>query len=529
MATSYSTNGCIIIGALLLGLGIWAFIFARQRALPVPAPKSESSDSGVVKEEAQSSTLPNLRDRRLKGRRTPTRSHGASGGTDYNTPLPASIGATDTLTINPHLTNPKPARGSTKTISSPPTTPPSTAYASRTPISRRRRRKALLIGLNYTQSGKLDPNEKPVRKMDPLKHAVRDAWRFASALTRIGYAKDEMRIVTDEPNQPLASSQYILECLDWLIQGVCKGDRLFLMFSGHCVNPGFMDRDTEPYLAAGDHMPIHKSTLHERLIGKVPAGAELVIVLDCCNAASMVKLKYCVGRMDDNHEVTGTNTTQVLSELGQSVNLSTNAFPQSGSLHGMSAVAQLPPIAPLQLEPINASGAFFGTPSGPMPRHRNGNVAAAPIFRIPIGASNLQPPMRRRVDPPSGRRTVVEALPITGNVVLWAGTGEHQKAFEAYGNVMNGIVTNALCSTLDNSKKSVVTQHTLWKSLVGAVGEENKWRKERDAKKSIKVAPNLRVQQPQLWSSQEPRTPSSPNPDPFIPCKPQRKLSTSCP
>ncbi|KAF8756680.1 hypothetical protein RHS01_04526 [Rhizoctonia solani] len=458
MATSYSTNG--------------------QRALPVPAPKSESSDSGVVKEEAQSSTLPNLRDRRLKGRRTPTRSHGASGGTDYNTPPPASIRATDTLTINPHLTNPKPARGSTKTISSPPTTPPSTAYASRTPISRRRRRKALLIGLNYNQSGKLDLSGKPVRKMDPLKHAVRDAWRFASALTRNTRDANCNR----RTESTLASSQYILECLDWLIQGVCKGDRLFLMW--HCVNPGFMDRDTEPYLAAGDHMPIHKSTLHERLIGKVPAGAELVIVLDCCNAASMVKLKYCVGRMDDNHEVTGTNTTQVLSELGQSVNLSTNVFPQSGSLHGMSAVAQLPPIAPLQLEPINASRAFFGTPSGPMPRHRNGNVAAAPIFRIPIGASNLQPPMRRRVDPPSGRRTVVEALPITGNVVLWAGTGEHQKAFEAYGNVMNGIVTNALCSTLDNSKKSVVTQHTLWKSLVGAVGEENKWRKERAKKPS---------------------------------------------
>ncbi|KAG8749486.1 hypothetical protein FRC11_011291, partial [Ceratobasidium sp. 423] len=86
------------------------------------------------------------------------------------------------------------------------------------PVPRSPQKKALLIGLNYAQCGKKDLR---------LRHATSDARRFADTLTKLGYANENIRVVTDEQGQSFPSCEYLLECIDWLIGGALEGDCLF--------------------------------------------------------------------------------------------------------------------------------------------------------------------------------------------------------------------------------------------------------------------------------------------------------------
>ncbi|KAH7329882.1 hypothetical protein B0J17DRAFT_211457 [Rhizoctonia solani] len=164
--------------------------------------------------------------------------------------------------------------------------------------------------------------------------------------------------------------------MDWLVRDVLPGDRLFFMFSGHCEPPA--PGRSEAHLVAADLMTVPRSTFQERLIGKVPAGAELTIVLDCCNAAGMVKLKYCIGKMEYNPEIKQTDKPNAVSESGRHP-VSLRGFPQQGSLHGLKNVdhhplAPLPNKTPTMVNPI-----LFGTPVNTRSHIKRGVVGARPL------------------------------------------------------------------------------------------------------------------------------------------------------
>ncbi|CEL52538.1 Metacaspase-1 OS=Ustilago maydis (strain 521 / FGSC 9021) GN=MCA1 PE=3 SV=1 [Rhizoctonia solani AG-1 IB] len=525
-----------IISVLLCCLGIVAAI--RRRA-SIPHEFCENSIEGSEllpsDKSASANGLQTLRDRRLNRRSPPIRLGTSSASPTFTPTSPTSAAATNALAINPNPTNPGSSRGLSKAISSPsfgthlspPSTPRPSTYASSgyntvpasTPTIHRGKRKALLIGLNY-QNGKLGGALKGVA---PLEHATKDAQRFANALPRLGYASKYTKVITDEKNQPLASAEYLTECMNWLVQDVSPGDRLFFMFSGHCRSPSSSMKSTksEPYLVAADAMPISQSTLHECLISKVPTGAELIVVLDCCNAAGVVKLKYCIGRMGDNHEMKPTNARGALSELEQSAASSVHSYPHSGSLHGVPTVTNIAPLPSQPGTPVNVNAPSFGSQVGTLHRRPRGSVAAAPIVRIgtEFNSSPAFAQPSTSINPRPGRQAVAEGSPIApaGRVVVWAGASNHQKAFESSNGVQSGVVTHAICSALEDDR---VTQRALWKSLVGAIDEENNSRKERDSKKAKQPAPNLRVQHAEIWSSQEILcTPSTPNSDPFVPWK----------
>ncbi|CAE6475564.1 unnamed protein product [Rhizoctonia solani] len=413
--------------------------------------------------------------------------------------------------------SPKCPRGACKPTASPPIDGqfPTSLTAQRAvsaPVFRTSKKKALLIGLDYRQCGK-----DALR----LRHATQDARRFATTLTKLGYSSEDMKVVVDD-EELFPSSEYIIEAMDWLVQDVLPGDHLFFMFSGHCEPPS--PERLETCLVAADLMTIPRSIFHERLIGKIPAGAELTIVLDCCNAAGMVNLKYCVGKMEYKSEIKQTDKPKAESESGRPL---IGPFPQQKSLCGVKNVDyQVPSLVPNKT-PTTSNPAFFGTPVNMLSHVKRGVVAARPLLStaVPIqvlagGRVNGSPPSFTGIQsrPVQRRQLVVEGRPLpyfeerqvgfvapAGKIVVWAGSGERQKAFEASNQVHNGIVTDAFCNVLEKSlgANSATKLRDLWHSIVGAIDRENSLRSERDANKAVKPPSNLRVQCAQLLVSQQ--------------------------
>ncbi|KAG8732057.1 hypothetical protein FRC11_000870, partial [Ceratobasidium sp. 423] len=421
-------------------------------------------------------------------------------------------------------------RGTSKPVASPttyerPSTPPLAARAQAniasvldTSVPKKR---ALLIGLNYEQCGK------PGRR---LYQATTDARRFATALTKLGYSSEDIRVVTDEQGQPFASHGYLIECMDWLVQDASEGDRLFFVFSGHCETPAI--GKPEPYLVAADLMFIPRSTFRDRLVSKIPTGAELTIVLDCCHAAGMVQLRYCVGRMEYRPEAGETEESEALSELEQPVVPLARNIPRHKLLHSLKPVDRDAPVPLPQLKSAQVNQTSFGA-SVNTPSHRGCGVvvaqspaAMALSYRVPT-PSSIASFARKSVEitdslslatkkpsPPQVRQPVVESRPIphfeerkvdfvhpAGKVIFWAGAGANQYAFEASDQLKGGIASNAFCTVLDTCPDSTITQRDLWHSVVGAIDKENRRRLERDSRELRKDKPSVRVQHAELWVS----------------------------
>ncbi|QRW12590.1 ICE-like protease (caspase) p20 domain protein [Ceratobasidium sp. AG-Ba] len=91
---------------------------------------------------------------------------------------------------------------------------------------------------------------------------------------------------------------------------------------------------------------------------------------------------------------------------------------------------------------------------------------------------------------------------LEGDVTVWAAAGADQSAYEAYGNVKHGIVTNAFCKALETCQD--ITIRNIWGSLQLEVDRENRMRYERDQAKSEleRPDPKGRVQHAELWVSQ---------------------------
>ncbi|CAE7139818.1 unnamed protein product [Rhizoctonia solani] len=199
----------------------------------------------------------------------------------------------------------------------------------------------------------------------------------------------------------------------------------------------------------------------------------------------------------------------------------TNKIPHYGSLKGLPAFAQKRPL-PLQLAPASTNHALFTTPVT-TPRCNQKVAAAPPSSVMPNQAatsgffpqfSGKGAPLPPSVNPRRSRQLVVEDRPLpyfekresdpastAGKILMWAGTGEHHRGFEA-STAKNGIVTDAICSTFDACLSKMVTHRDVWNAVVGAVEKENDLRSKRDAKKSNRPPLSLRVQCAELWVSQ---------------------------
>lgn len=160
------------------------------------------------------------------------------------------------------------------------------------------RRKALLIGINYTGSQ---------HQLQGCQQDVRNMIQFLQAR---GFSTSErdMVVLADDRGGPFYPSGHnILSAMDWLVsEPNCS---CFLHYSGH----GGQVRDPDGDRQSGyddtivpvdfeTNGQIDSDTLHRRLVSALAPGCQLHIIFDCCHSGSAVELPY-VYRTDDEGNV----------------------------------------------------------------------------------------------------------------------------------------------------------------------------------------------------------------------------------
>lgn len=169
-----------------------------------------------------------------------------------------------------------------------------TAISSRAPL-----RKALLVGINYRAT----PNE--------LNGCYNDVLNVNQYLrSTLGYTPNSISILTDGNRDGIGAStlkptrQNIIAGLTALVDGLIAGDEVLFHFSGH----GTLVRDTN-----GDEMTgldlcicpldynvsaasgggiITDDEIRTLIVNRVPRGARLYIILDCCHNGTGCDVRY---------------------------------------------------------------------------------------------------------------------------------------------------------------------------------------------------------------------------------------------
>jgi len=154
------------------------------------------------------------------------------------------------------------------------------------------RRKALIIGLNY-------PGTKA-----SLRGCINDANNMKGLLLQQGYPNDsEHMVVLTDDKQISSKHSYptgatIIKALQWLVQGVSKGDVLFFHYSGHGSQvpdkTGFEKDGLNETILPADYKKsqIKDDQLWENLVYPLPEGVKLTAVMDCCHSGTGLDLPY---------------------------------------------------------------------------------------------------------------------------------------------------------------------------------------------------------------------------------------------
>jgi metacaspase-1 len=144
-----------------------------------------------------------------------------------------------------------------------------------------RPRRALLVGIDDY------PNPD-----DRLSGCVNDAFLMSSVLQERGYEPEAIRLVLNER----ATTQGVLDRLDWLFDGVRAGDERVLLFSGHGARVASYGATGEPdhkdeVLVTHDfdwnhNLGVSDDMLALRYAG-LPYEARVTLILDCCHSGGM--------------------------------------------------------------------------------------------------------------------------------------------------------------------------------------------------------------------------------------------------
>lgn len=152
------------------------------------------------------------------------------------------------------------------------------------------RRKALLIGINYTGS------------RNRLRGCINDVRNVKAFLERNGYREQDMVILTDEPQrgpkcQPTRDN--ILRGFQWLVSGARTNDSLFLHYSGHGGQTEDKDGDEEDgydeVIYPVDHQRaghIVDDQIHAMIVRPLMPGVRLTALFDSCHSGTVLDLPY---------------------------------------------------------------------------------------------------------------------------------------------------------------------------------------------------------------------------------------------
>jgi len=142
-------------------------------------------------------------------------------------------------------------------------------------------KKALLVGINYPNSS------------HSLRGCINDVMLMSDVLTRnFQFSANNKRMLTDNA----ATTQNILERLEWLVDDAKSGDVLYFHYSGHgsqMIDNDY-DNDVEPDGLDEIICPIDlnwrdrviKDDDLRRIFDKLPDDVNLTVTLDCCHSGS---------------------------------------------------------------------------------------------------------------------------------------------------------------------------------------------------------------------------------------------------
>ncbi|MBO9501123.1 caspase family protein [Brevundimonas sp. A19_0] len=149
-------------------------------------------------------------------------------------------------------------------------------------VSTRGRRRALLVGIN----------DYPAEK-DRLEGCVNDVFAISSLLQDCGFSPDDIRTVLDRR----ATTEGILQRLEWLLDDAGPEDQLVFYFSGHGARiPIYDSFDQKPasfmeVLCPADFDWTEERCIADRqiqqLYSQLPYDTHLAMIFDCCHSGGM--------------------------------------------------------------------------------------------------------------------------------------------------------------------------------------------------------------------------------------------------
>lgn len=144
-------------------------------------------------------------------------------------------------------------------------------------------RRALLIGINNYP----DPS-------NVLEGCVNDVFLMSSVLQESGFDPEDIRVVLDDR----ATTEGIMERLDWLLDGVQDKDERMLFFSGHGAQiPGYNVKDEPdhvdeclvPYDFDWSPARAIRDKQFCEMYSQLPYGSYFVAMFDCCHSGGLTR------------------------------------------------------------------------------------------------------------------------------------------------------------------------------------------------------------------------------------------------
>lgn len=177
---------------------------------------------------------------------------------------------------------------------------------------RRPRKRALLIGINYshtekksqqpaTQSEEAGPSEHSSASTKSgleLKGPHQDVHEMKQLLIEhYGYQEDDIDMLTDKAGTLVEPSRAnILEHIRRMVKGAIPGDRFFFHYAGHTdqtENKNNTEEDgLDERLIPSDGLTIVDNELRQHLVDPLPVGSHLVAVFDSCHSDSLLDLPH---------------------------------------------------------------------------------------------------------------------------------------------------------------------------------------------------------------------------------------------
>ncbi|KAJ1516734.1 Ca(2+)-dependent cysteine protease [Coelomomyces lativittatus] len=178
------------------------------------------------------------------------------------------------------------------------------------------RKKALLVGINYTHS------------KSPLRGCIKDVMNVKSFLiNRYGFqdTPHTMATLTDDQtvSHRIPTRKNIITAMQWLVAGAAPGDSLFFHFSGHGgqqrdFNGDEEDNSDETILPLDFQKAgmIVDDEIHAILVKPLPPGVRLTALFDSCHSGTAMDLPY-VYLPSGELKKRKTKNEQLLSKTGQ--------------------------------------------------------------------------------------------------------------------------------------------------------------------------------------------------------------------